>query len=261
MPFTASHPVAVLPLVRWRRPLRLDATCLVIGSMAPDFEYFVRGQLMGELGHSLVGLFEWCLPVTLIAAALYHWVVKWPWLLIAPAWVTARASEVGEPWPARWTVGIAISCIVSTLIGALTHLGWDAFTHVDGWGVRQFPVLLHPVPFPVLGTLPLARVLQHLSSISGLVLLGGLAVRALRRREPVALPDAERRTVRWVFAICIAMFSAALLYRVSRDRRSEIGDVIVALISGGLAGSVLGSLIVRSDAAQFAQGIRARVPA
>ena len=32
MPMTAAHPLAVLPLRRWR----LDTTCLVIGSMAPD---------------------------------------------------------------------------------------------------------------------------------------------------------------------------------------------------------------------------------
>jgi len=36
MPFTAAHPLAVLPLVRRHRRLGLDPTCLVIGSMAPD---------------------------------------------------------------------------------------------------------------------------------------------------------------------------------------------------------------------------------
>ena len=37
MPFTAAHPMAVLPLWPARRRLHLDATCLVTGSIAPDF--------------------------------------------------------------------------------------------------------------------------------------------------------------------------------------------------------------------------------
>lgn len=137
MPFTPSHPVAVLPFVHWCRQLHLDATCLVIGSMSPDFEYFVYGHLVGQLGHSFLGLFVWCLPMTLVVAALYHWLVKWPWLLVAPRWVTARSLAIGAPWPARWSGGLVVSCIASALIGALSHLAWDAFTHVDGFFVHQ----------------------------------------------------------------------------------------------------------------------------
>ena len=30
---------------------------------------------------------------------------------------------------------------VSAALGALTHVVWDAFTHLDRWGMRLFPVL------------------------------------------------------------------------------------------------------------------------
>ncbi|MDQ7908342.1 DUF4184 family protein [Phytohabitans sp. ZYX-F-186] len=37
MPFTGSHPAAVLPLVRWGLP----PAALVIGSMVPDLPYYL----------------------------------------------------------------------------------------------------------------------------------------------------------------------------------------------------------------------------
>ncbi|WP_343226868.1 DUF4184 family protein [Luteolibacter flavescens] len=46
VPFILSHPAAVLPFLRWRR---FDPLALVVGSMAPDFGYFLhRFALAGE---------------------------------------------------------------------------------------------------------------------------------------------------------------------------------------------------------------------
>jgi hypothetical protein len=41
MPFTFAHPAAVLPLRRFC-PDRLVWSALVIGTVSPDLEYFVR---------------------------------------------------------------------------------------------------------------------------------------------------------------------------------------------------------------------------
>jgi len=41
MPFTFSHPAIVLPLATLRRQW-ISATGLIIGSITPDFEYFIR---------------------------------------------------------------------------------------------------------------------------------------------------------------------------------------------------------------------------
>ena len=291
VPFTPSHAVAVLPVVRSRL---LDPTCLVIGSMAPDFEYFVRGRLGGVVGHSLIGLVVWCLPMTLIVAALYHAVVKWPLLLIAPAWIRARTvATVGAPWRARstigprgrasappdgravrWSVAAVASCAVSAMFGGLTHLVWDSFTHTTGWGVRHVAVLRTEVPFPILGTDTLARALQHTSSIAGLVILGVLGVLALRRQPPVGerlregegpsesthpvepTPDGQTRA-RWIFAVALVGAAALLVVRVLHARRSyEIGDLVVAPISGVLAGSIIASVLVSRDARRFARMVR-----
>src|SRR5205814_1058038 len=122
-----SHPVAVLPLLPVRARLRLDATCLVIGTMVPDFEYFARGERDGEFGHRLSAIGYWAIPVTIISALLYHRIIKWPLLLAAPQWLARRALPlVGAPWPAaRLSVGLVASLAVSAALGDLTHLFLD----------------------------------------------------------------------------------------------------------------------------------------
>src|SRR5450432_865131 len=121
--------------MRWHRALCLDPTCLVIGSMAPDFEYFVRGELVGEFGHTFVGIIGWAVPVTLVLAALYHHVVKWPMLVAAPA----RMSAVFAEPPPALSVASVVSMVVSAALGDLTHILWDGLTHAKGVIVTRVP--------------------------------------------------------------------------------------------------------------------------
>jgi len=61
MPFTLCHPALVVPLHRCvRRWTSLSA--LVIGSMAPDFVYFLPAGVDGVFSHSVPGLFLYCVP-------------------------------------------------------------------------------------------------------------------------------------------------------------------------------------------------------
>lgn len=52
MPFTFAHPAAVLPL-GVKKTKYIDFTALVIGSMAPDFEYFIHFKPYQEYGHTI----------------------------------------------------------------------------------------------------------------------------------------------------------------------------------------------------------------
>src|SRR6476660_6269644 len=113
MPFTLAHPVAVLPFVR---RLRLDTTCLVIGAMAPDFEYFARGEQVSTISHTLRGLLIWNLPATLLLALAWHLWVKQTVLLVAPGGFARRAA----PLFARPS-GPVLACAISAVLGAATH--------------------------------------------------------------------------------------------------------------------------------------------
>jgi len=166
-----------------------------------------------------------------------------PSLAIAPIWLRRRL--VSEPWQKAWTIGVVASCLVSAAIGALTHLGWDGFTHAQGFVTRQVPALHTPIDVPVLGELALHRVLQYASSVIGLVVLAVVVARMLRRRPAIELPAVARLWPRLIFVACIAAGTTLLTLRVLAHHLRDPGDVAVGAISGMLAGVLVASAIVR----------------
>ena len=69
MPFTFSHPALVLPLnylpKRW-----FSLTALVVGSMMPDLEAFLRFKSEKNVTHTWDALFWFCLPLGLLIILL-----------------------------------------------------------------------------------------------------------------------------------------------------------------------------------------------
>jgi hypothetical protein len=247
MPFTGAHPLAIAPLLRLKW---LDPTSLVIGSMAPDFQYFVYGHEKGLIGHSMLGLVVWCIPVVVIVGLLFHHVVKWPLLVAAPqAWARRLAPSAAAGWPLR-PVAIAVSAV----LGGASHDVWDSCTHSPGFVVSHFPNVLRVwvdipgIDHPVLT----CRLLQYVCSSVGFVAVGWLVARAVRRMRPVEWPgDLPRVRARLVFAACSAGGCAAVFWRVQRYLDGP-SAVVVAAISGILFGMVLAGLLLRNA------GLRAR---
>lgn len=68
IPFTCSHPALIIPL-RW---YGFVLSALIIGSMAPDFEYFIRFSTTRTISHTIPGVFTFCLPAGFIVFLLYH---------------------------------------------------------------------------------------------------------------------------------------------------------------------------------------------
>ena len=88
MPLTfLCHQAVVLPL-KIGAPRATSGTALVLGSMAPDVEYVLRGYPATVVSHTWVGQLTFCLPVTL---ALF-WLVTT--LIAEPA--AANAPDIGE---------------------------------------------------------------------------------------------------------------------------------------------------------------------
>lgn len=174
MPFTfLAHQAPVLPL-KLIRPAWFSGTALVLGSMAPDFEYFIRGEPISTMSHTLLGQVVFCLPTTLVAVVLVERVLAptlpshLPELGLLHVRDYARLSR-----PARSFLGWLLVA-VSALIGSISHIAWDGFTHGHGWAVEHLPALNGPA-FEVAGrTVPIYKVLQH-----GSTFLGGLATLAM----------------------------------------------------------------------------------
>ncbi|GAB2939852.1 hypothetical protein GCM10027048_00070 [Hymenobacter coalescens] len=211
MPFTLCHPAAVVPLAR---PLGLPLSALWIGSLAPDLIYFVQLQATGNIGHTLPGLFTFCLPAGLLVLWLWHRVVKAPAAALLPAWAGRRAAQAANQ-PFAFGPGRRFGAVVAALLlGALTHDAWDAFTHLDGWVVQHWPLLQREVPFPVFGSMPLCKVGQLASTAGGGVLLAWWAWRWLRRQPAGATAPPLRRRLGWT----VALMAGALVLGVGYSR-------------------------------------------
>lgn len=128
MPFTAAHPALVLP-IKEKWPKYFSLTALILGSMAPDFEFFIRFSHQRGPGHTLWGSLYFNLPLVFLASVLFHHIVKKPLIYCLPDVIGRRFYKMAQD---QWSVFTARNFLVftySALIGMLTHFFLDAFTH------------------------------------------------------------------------------------------------------------------------------------
>jgi hypothetical protein len=236
MPFTLSHPAAAIPLARWGLPL----SALVVGSMSPDFFFYLR--LMpppwGHFSHSVAGLFLFCLPSSLLVLCCFHMLLKWSIISLLPHALQMRlvlpaAQFTFLPW-SRFAM-----VVVAVLIGAATHLIWDSFTHGSGWAVDMLPILLNPVLEVGPTILPLYKVLQYLSTVAGAALVGywsfsWLRTAPLHQVEKGLQRSAEFR-MKWTIVFLGGSLTVGLLngwWQLAQEggtRRFVVGGLVAAI--------------------------------
>jgi Domain of unknown function (DUF4184) len=179
MPFTLSHAAAALPL----RRARLVTSALVVGTMAPDFEYFLALKAHDKFGHRFPGVLLLTLPVALLVLWIFHAFVKVPAATLLPQRLQSRVA--GYLGKFRFGgLGRFLLIVFSILVGIATHILWDSFTHAETYPYAHWSLLRQSVAVPVLGTMPVVKVLQHGSTILGLVILSVWLFRWYRLCEP-----------------------------------------------------------------------------
>lgn len=167
MPFTPSHAAIVLPFIRSGY---FSATALIIGSMAPDFEYFFTMNDQGIHGHTLAGFFYFDIPVTILAAFVFHYFVKFNLIDNLPYFLQRKFDDLKqlEFLPYFRKHWFLFSC--SALLGTVSHIFWDSFTHPDTWAVKTFSIYETIIPFQG-ARYPFYYFLQTVSSYVGLFIL------------------------------------------------------------------------------------------
>ncbi|MFD7157008.1 DUF4184 family protein [Kribbella sp. NPDC059898] len=236
MPFTLAHPAAVLPLVR--RPF--VASALVAGAVAPDLLYvgavyriatqYINGNFTLTLTHKFTSAF-WLDPLlALLLVLVFNLLLKRPLIALAPPALAARLPvarplRLPSPMVLLWTA-------VSAVVGALTHVIWDSFTHGDGYFVRRFPDVFDDIN----------RILQYVSTIGGCLILAIWLYRWYRRTPPLATQrDRLQAWIRYVVLGALVLFAVVgavvELNRVDGDLAGEtvVRTVLSGLVSGGLA--------------------------
>jgi hypothetical protein len=209
MPFTLSHAAAVLPVRRYG-----ILSALVVGSFVPDILYFIPRAAThlptgsGGYGHTLPGLFFFCLPLGLAALFIFHTLLKRPLISLFPAAHQQKLTPIGNAFT-FFPVSQFVKIIGSILLGAASHLTWDAFTHHNGWMVEQFDFLRVRVAVTSHLQMGLYDLLQYGSSVLGLMVLAFYYFRWLRETPPVESPHLEHLSISPVARMLLLLTFAA----------------------------------------------------
>lgn len=239
MPFTAAHPSIFIPLYRSRW---ISATGLIAGSMSPDFENFIRMSTHDEHGHTLAGILYFDLPVSLLIAIAFHHLLRDPLTANLPRFLRDRLH-------ARWTFDFNGSLkhrwpivLVSILIGAASHVGWDHLTH-NGWAAqhlefyRSWSVRIRDLDYPPF------YVLQQISTVLG--------TSAMLFYLLMLTPQSSYRTMKtswWFWPGVLLVMITMMAWKVDPETFNydrDFGTVVVTALSSILAGLMMMALVYK----------------
>jgi Domain of unknown function (DUF4184) len=245
MPFTFAHPAAVVPLApplaRWLGTHGV-LSALVVGSMTPDIAFLLPIGISRAQSHSLPGLLWCCLPVGLFVYLGFHLLLKRPLIHLLPPHGFARLHQYEHPGEAvSWRLLPAI--LLCLLIGAITHLVWDSFTHKGSYGVQALPVLRMHLFTGGGFWIYLYTALQWISSIIGLGLLARWAWRWLQATPafegaPVSTVSRTQRYAVMGFVVCLSL--AMGMSEIYSDLFPRVTASSQELVNRGLLGAVAG---------------------
>jgi len=239
MPFTFSHPAIVLPLTFLPRQW-FSLTGLVIGSLTPDFEYFLRMRIKSNYSHTIDGLFWFDLPLGLLLAFIFHNIVRNSLYDNLPTFLKSRFLTFKQ---FDWNGHFKRNCFVVTisiLIGAASHIFWDSFTHDHGYFVQTIPALQNSVDF-FGGQIQILKILQHSST-----LLGGLVIAFAIYKLPTNKTEKENINLKY-WTILVGLTLTIIAVRLlSGLELKQYGNVIVTAISAGLISLTLTPWLTRT---------------
>lgn len=129
MAFTFSHAV-VAPYLHRIFKHRIPLAALTVGTMLPDI---TRVVFPSPMAHHFSGMFSINLICGTILCILWYWLYR-------PVLYTFMQWEMPSHLLRNQYFSFSLLCILALLIGNLSHLIWDSFTHADDrtWFFRDF---------------------------------------------------------------------------------------------------------------------------
>lgn len=234
MPFTPAHPAIVLPLLKAKR---VSALALVTGSIAPDFEYFFKMKVNSYYSHTVAGLFYFDLPVAFLLGWLFVRFVKDNLLINLPPYLQRRLQPISQLTVQRILVRHWFIFAFSALLGSLSHLLWDGFTHNDTFFVRNLPFYEGSyVPYQGV-RYPLWYALQHISSAVGLTIVLAYVLRLPAEPVQVSKPS----LMYWLVIVAVTALMVTIRFQIHPQDLKE-GNVIVSVITGLCCGLVIAGM-------------------
>lgn len=235
MPFTLAHPAVVI----FSKNKNFNLLGLILGSMAPDFIYFLLFNPSSNLGHTLLGFIILNLPICFLLNYLILKFIKNPFIINLPYkicnyYIYLINYDFNFKSPKDIFV-FTYSCIV----GMLTHIIWDAFTHKTGYFVVNINLLKESIH--ILGyQVPFFKLLQHGSTLLGffVILYYFYTIRRYSNKY-----IRSNKFQYHLIAISIQILIIILSYLIFKN--FGIGRLVVTFINGLFLGYLTSSIIYR----------------
>jgi Domain of unknown function (DUF4184) len=242
MPFTFSHPAIVLPATSLPNKY-YSLSGLIIGSMTPDFEYFIRMKDYSKYSHTITGMFWFDIPLGLLLLFLFHNVVRNILIDYLPFSFNVRFSVFQKfNWNQYFRKHVLV-VLSSLLIGIASHVFWDSFTHDGGYFAESVPFLKNQL-FILNHHISFAALFQYVSSLIGAVVMLIYMLRFPEGRNT----KQENILGFWLLIFFIMIF--VIIGRLVLDsllNHHMHEDVIVTMISGILIGLLVVSVYLNEN--------------
>jgi hypothetical protein len=227
VPVTFAHPVVVLPLRRW-----LPFAAMAMGAMAPDFLYFLPldNSVNYKYGHEWPGVVTFSVPAAIVMWLLWKLVLRDGVVALLPN--SEQQKLMLDDSSFAWnSIKSWLVIVIATVIGVLSHVALDSFSHKEGWGVEHVSFLT-TVPVEIANReLAVYKLVQYFGSIIGMGILliaywfwSSTAKRDVLYR-PV-LPRSLREAV-WIAMTFIAMVVGYRYTLPASGLASKVGEAII----------------------------------
>lgn len=243
MPFTFAHPSAVLPFII-KKNKDFDFTALIVGSMSPDFEYFIHLRPYQVYGHTILGQLYYNLPLVFTVSIVWHYILKEKIIENLPSpFNKYYINLVMNGWKLTSIKSLVIF-IYSAFIGMATHIIWDSFTHSSGYFVTKINFLSQSIYF-LKFNIPIYKILQHGSTIIGLSIFILYLLKIQQKNFTIKIVD-NNKSSKFLFWISIVVINFTFITLVSFFKDDyRIGSIIVEIISGGFLSATIVSLLAK----------------
>ncbi|MDR0516268.1 MAG: DUF4184 family protein [Fibromonadaceae bacterium] len=247
MPFTFAHPAIVLPLKNKYSSKYFSLTGLIIGSIFPDFEYFIRMNLQSIYSHTVLGVFLFNLPLGLIFCFIFHNIIRNELFVNLPYFLRTRLSIYTKFNWNKYFLKNYIKIIISLLIGSISHVLWDSFTHVNGYFVKIISSLNY---FIIIGdiSIPIYKILQYSSTVFGCLIIFYVIIKLPK------INNLNKISIMYWIVVCLIISIIFIVKIINGLNYKLYGEIIVTFISATFIALILAPMLRRLVAAHGLSG-------
>lgn len=217
MSFTLAHPAAVLPFWRCRF---LFFPALIIGSLSPDFVYFLQGMAISGIGHTFYGMLLIDLPLSFLIFFVYCYLWRDVFRNFLP-----NCLNADYPFVWRFSARFLLIFAISAFIGMITHVFWDSFTHHSGFFVEKIPLLKQRV-----FGLQIYKWLQHGGGVIGMAFWFLFVLLMAKRFPLISKIKSSNKWRFWIVFLVAVMAVWGLWLIISPMSRFFLATLVIRFV-------------------------------